>query len=328
MTRWAVTGATGFMGRALLQRCADLNRVKSDSAAVPDVLGLSRRPPTPPLAGVRYASCMDLSGSVDWMPVLRGVDVVVHTAARVHIMSDTAADPLAEFRRVNVEATLNLARQAAAAGVKRLVFVSSIGVNGVDTRPSIPFTERDTCHPHNDYTWSKFEAEQGLQQVAAESGLEVAIIRPPLVYGANAPGNFGDLVRVVRRGLPLPLASVHNQRSLVAMDNVVDLVITCGTHPRAAHETFLVSDGQDLSTPELIRKMAKAAGVQARLFSVPQRVLEAGSRCLGKAGALQRLTGNLQVDISKARRVLSWVPPVSVEEGLRRAMGAGRDGRA
>jgi nucleoside-diphosphate-sugar epimerase len=245
----------------------------------------------------------------------------VHTAARAHVLNDRVTDPLAEFRRVNTVGTLRLAEQAAATGVKRFVFVSSIGVNGVQTSIGKPFSEATQPKPHNAYALSKWEAEQGLMRIADETGLEVVIIRPPLVYGCNAPGNFGSLMRAVQRGWPLPLGAVHNQRSLVALDNLVDFIVTCITHPQAANQTFLVSDGQDLSTTELVRGMAQAAGVPARLLPVPVWALQAGATLLGKGDAVQRLCGNLQVDISKARNLLGWTPPVSVAAGLLLAMG-------
>ena len=239
------------------------------------------------------------------------------------MIKDNVIDPLTVFRTVNTVGTLNLARQAVAAGVKRFLFLSSIGVNGMQTESYQAFSEADQANPHNAYALSKWEAEQGLMRIAAETGLEVVIIRPPLVYGCRAPGNFGSLTRAVQRGLLLPLASVHNQRSLVGLDNLVDFIITCVTHPQAANETFLVSDGQDLSTTELVRGMALAAGVPSRLLPVPVWALQAAATLLGKGDAVQRLCDNLQVDISKARNLLGWVPPVSVTEGLRRAMIGG-----
>jgi nucleoside-diphosphate-sugar epimerase len=205
-------------------------------------------------------------------------------------------------------------------GVRRFVFLSSVGVNGSSTAPGSSFSEVDQPNPHNAYALSKWEAEQGLLRIAAETGMEVVIIRPPLVCGPGAPGNYGSLMRAVQRGWPLPLGAVHNQRSLVALDNLVDFIITCITHPQAANQTFLVSDGQDLSTTELVRGMAQAVGVSARLLPVPVWALQAGATLLGKGDAVHRLCGNLQVDISKARSLLGWLPPVSVEDGLRRAM--------
>lgn len=320
MSNLAVTGATGFVGAALLQRLALQAAAQGGSVAC-SLLGITRHAPAKAVARVRYMPVGDFAGVADWPSVLQGVDVLVHTAARVHVMADKVADPLAEFRRVNVGGTLNLARQAAAAGVRRFVFVSSIGVNGDKTPLGEPFTEVQAPLPHNHYALSKYEAEQGLRLIAAETGMEVVIIRPPLVYGPHAPGNFGSLARAVQRDYPLPLGAVHNQRSLVALGNLVDFIITCTTHPQAANQTFLVSDGQDLSTTELVRGMAQAAGVRARLLPVPVSLLRAAAAVLGKASAADRLCGNLQVDIAKARSLLGWVPPVSVEEGLRRAMG-------
>jgi nucleoside-diphosphate-sugar epimerase len=304
----------------VLKCLAELHRFEDSRIGPAVVSGISRCPPVAPIPGVRHTQLGDLSTSIDWLPVMQGVDVLVHTAARVHVMADTAAVPLEEFRRVNVQGTLHLARQSASAGLKRFVFISSIGVNGQYTCPGRPFTELHAVHPQNAYAISKHEAEQGLRQIAADTGMEVVIIRPPLVYGANAPGNFGTLIRAVQRGLPLPLALVNNQRSLVALGNLVDFIITCATHPKAANQTFLVSDGHDLSTPELIRKMANAAGVPSRLWPVPVWALQAGAHLLGKGGAVQRTCGNLEVDITKARVLLGWVPPVSLQEGLRRAM--------
>ena len=310
-----VIGATGFVGSALVARLArdgiDTRAcVRRESVTLPD--------------GVQTVRAGDMTGDADWRQVLKGASVVVHAAARVHVMNDTAADPLIEFRRVNVQGTLNLARQAATTGVRRFVFISTVKVNGESTMPGQVFAEADAANPQDAYGLSKHEAEQGLLQLAADTGMEVVIIRPPLVYGPGVKANFAALLRAVQRGWPLPLGAVHNQRSLVALDNLVDFVVTCITHPQAANQTFLVSDGQDLSTTELIRGMAKAAGVSARLLPVPVWALQAGAKLLGKGEAVQRLCGNLQVNISKARELLGWVPPVSVEEGLRRAMGCGR----
>jgi len=258
--------------------------------------------------------------SADWGKVLFGITTVVHLAARVHVMHDTEADPLMAFRVVNVEGTLNLTRQAAAAGVKRFVFISSVKVNGELTQSGRAFTEADSPDPQDAYGLSKHEAEQGLRQLAVDTGMEVVIIRPPLVYGPGVKANFAALMRAVQRGWPLPLGAVPNQRSLVALSNLVDFIVTCIAHPQAANQTFLVSDGQDLSTTELVRGMARAAGVPARLLPVPVWALQAGATLLGKGDAVQRLCGNLQVDISKARQLLGWVPPISIDEGLRRVV--------
>ena len=320
--RFLVTGATGFVGRALVAQLVALGHT--------EVLALTRQAPANPVAGAKYHTGGDLSSQTQWQPVLAGVHAIVHAAARAHVMDDTAADPLTEFRRVNVQGTLHLARLAAAAGVRRFVFISSIKVNGEATHAPHPrplprgerekFSEDDLPAPLDPYGVSKMEAEQGLRQIATETGMEVVIIRPPLVYGPGVKANFAALMRAVQRGWPLPLGALHNQRSLVALDNLVDFIVTCITHPQAANQTFLVSDGQDLSTTELVRGMAQAAGVPARLLPVPVWALQAGASLLGKGDAVQRLCGNLQVDISKARSLLGWVPPVSLEEGLRRAM--------
>jgi nucleoside-diphosphate-sugar epimerase len=264
-----------------------------------------------------------IDGQTTWANALAGVDVVFHAAARVHVMADSSADHLAEFRLVNVAGTLNLARQALASGVRRFVFVSSVKVNGEETLPGQAFTESDVPAPLDPYGQSKHEAELGLRQLAADTGMEVVIVRPPLVYGPGVKANFASLMRAVQRGWPLPLGAVHNQRSLVALDNLVDLIVTCLHHPAAANQTFLASDGQDLSTAELVRGMARAAGVPARLWPVPVWALRGAASALGKGAAVQRLCGNLQVDISKARNLLGWVPPLGVDEGLRRAMRTG-----
>ena len=305
----AISGATGFIGGALYKALGSreqpvraLLRLKKNS--FPDCVAVG-----------------EIGPKTDWTEALYGgLYCCIHCAGRAHVLKDSATDALAAFRAVNSDGTLNLARQAVRAGVKRFVFISTIGVNGSQTATGKPFSETDKPNPHNDYALSKWEAEQGLMRIADETGLEVVIIRPPLVYGCNAPGNFGSLMRAVQRGWPLPLGAVHNQRSLVALDNLVDFIVTCITHPQAANQTFLVSDGQDLSTTELIRGMAQAAGVPARLLPVPVWALLAGAKLLGKGGAVQRLCGNLQVDISKARQLLGWVAPVSVEEGLRRTV--------
>ena len=309
-----VTGATGFVGYALVQRLT----VNRDSGGV--VVAVSRIDRSWP-ERVRPIQVSNLQPATQWGAVLQRVKTVVHLAARVHVMQDTATNPLAAFRTVNVDGTLNLARQAAASGVKRFVFISSVKVNGESTEPGHAFTEDDAPNPQDAYGQSKHEAEQGLRQLSADTGMEVVIIRPPLVYGPGVKANFAALMRAVQRGWPLPLGAVYNQRSLVALDNLVDLIVTCITHPQAANQTFLVSDGEDLSTPDLIRRMARAMNRPARLLPVPVWALKAGALLLGKGDAVQRLCGNLQVDISKSRTLLGWNPPVSVDEGLRRAVG-------
>lgn len=303
-----VTGASGFVGSTLIRRLKGTGRFAVRAAA--------RRVLSTLPAGVEPALVGDLGPDTDWREALAGVDAVVHLSGRVHVLRDSMAEPLAEYRRANVAGTVTLARQMAAAGSKRLVFVSSVKVHGEVG----VFRESDRPAPLDSYAVSKYEAELGLSEVAAETGVEVVIVRPPLVYGPGVGANFRALMRVIARGLPLPFGSVHNRRSLVALDNLVDFIVTCVEHPAAANETFLVSDGEDLSTPDLIRRMARAMGRPARLIPVPESLLWVAANILGKRDVAQRLLGSLQVDISKAQQKLGWAPPVSVEEGLRQAV--------
>ena len=261
-----------------------------------------------------------LSSYTDWTVALKDVEQVVHLAARVHVMNDKSSDPLAEFRRVNVEGTAALARQAAVAGVRRFVFLSSVKVNGELTEAGLPFTADDVPAPEDPYGVSKHEAEQLLRQITVETDMEVVIIRPPLVYGPGVKANFESMMRWLVRGVPLPLAAVNeNRRSLVALDNLVDLIVTCLNHPAAANQTFLVSDGEDLSTAQLLKRMGAAMGQPARLFYLPLTLLKLGASVLNRQGIYQRLCGSLQLDIAKTRQLLGWTPLVSVDEGLRRA---------
>lgn len=310
--RILVTGASGFVGRALV---AHLLAIKAG-----EVIAMTRTCPTDQVRGARYAPVGNLVVQTQWQPVLEGVDTLVHAAARVHVLNDDAANSAAEFELVNVAVTLDLARQAIAAGVRRFVFLSSIGVNGVGTQEGKPFTEADQPSPHNPYAQSKLKAELGLRQIAAETGLEVVIIRPPLVYGPGVRANFAALMRAVQRGWPLPLGSVHNLRSMVSMDNLVSFIEVCIDHPRAANQTFLVSDGQDISSADLVRGLARASGVVAHLIPVPVPILQFAGKVLGKSDVIQRVCGSLRVDISKAYHYLNWVPPVSMDEGLRRVV--------
>jgi len=247
---------------------------------------------------------------------LKNQDVVVHCAARVHVMNETAADPLVEFRKVNVMGTLNLAIAAAKNGVKRFIFISSIKVNGESTLPGHPFTADDVPAPCDPYGISKMEAEQGLRRLSEETGMEVVIIRPVLIYGPGVKSNFRSMMAWLVRGVPLPLGSIRNKRSLVSLENLVDLIATCINHPHAANQTFLVSDGEDVSTPELLTRMAQALDKSARLIPVPSSVLFYGAALVGRSAVAHRLCGSLQVDIGKTCSLLQWKPPYGVDEAL------------
>jgi nucleoside-diphosphate-sugar epimerase len=305
-----VTGANGFVGHSLLLQLEGINFWH--------VRGAVRCGKGDLLHNKDVVEIGDLGPDTIWEEGLHNVDVVVHTAARAHVMTDTRNDAMAEYRRVNVEATASLAQQAASQGVRRFIFVSSIGVNG--NTNTVPFQAKDEPDPADFYSISKYEAEKELRKIAQQTGLEVVIIRPPLIYGANAPGNFGKLVKWVRKGVPLPLGGVRNRRSLVGLDNLLDLIVTCIDHPNATDEVFLVSDGEDISTSELLLRVGRAMGRPARLLPVPVWFLKAGAAILGRRDLARRLLGSLQVDISRTCDVLDWTPPITVDEGLRRAV--------
>lgn len=302
-----VTGASGFVGKSLYAELQELKR---------SVVGVIRFKANK-TNNINLIGMKSINGDTSWFAALSDVSIIVHLAARVHIMDDKALNPLLEFRKVNVEGTLNLARQAAAAGVKRFIFVSSIKVNGEYTEIGKPFTEVETPSPKDAYGISKLEAERGLMLIAQQTGMEVVIIRPPLVYGLGVKANFASMMQMVKRCIPLPLGAIHNKRSFVYIENLVSLIVKCIDHPAAADQVFLVSDGRDLSTTELLRGCAKALGVKSRLLPIPQKLIEAFAVLMGKKDVAQRLCGNLQVDITKARTLLDWAPPVTVEEGLR-----------
>lgn len=305
-----VTGANGFVGSALLLRLS-LDAQHQIKAALRR--GVSNIP-----EGVTPVQIGDLGPETDWQLAVSGVDTTIHVAAHVHVMRASIADMQAEFRRVNVEGTLNLACQAAAAGVRRFIFISSVKVNGESTLLGRPYIADDAPAPVDPYGVSKRKAEDGLRKLAAETGMEVVIIRPPLVYGPGVKANFRNMMSWLCRGIPLPLGAIHNRRSLVALDNLVNFICTCLDHPAAANQTFLVSDGEDLSTTDLLRRMAHALHVPAHLVPVPQGLLEWGAKMLGREDLSRRLCASLQVDVSKARTLLGWQPPVTVEIALRR----------
>lgn len=305
-TKVAVSGANGFVGRAVLNRLILVNR---------PVIAFVRDRGAEQLGEVNV-TVVSTADPMSWPSALRQCSVFVHCAGRAHILKGPGRSALNEFRDVNVDLTLALARSAAAAGVKRFVFVSSIGVNGMMSGPE-PFTPDGAVKPQTPYAISKFEAEQGLQVVSEETGMEIVVVRPPLVYGADAPGNFGVLMAMLRRGWPLPLGAItRNRRSYVALPNLVDLLLTVCDHPAAANQVFLVSDGEDLSTTDLLRRLAAAIGRPAHLYPVPIALLRLGAIILGRQDLAQRLLADLRVDISKTRRLLGWVPLVNVEEGL------------
>jgi len=321
-----ITGANGFIGQALCKRMlADGYQVR---VAVRSAAQMTALP-----SGVVGAMIGDIGPETDRSDALDGIEGIVHLAARVHVMCESVADPLAAFREVNVEGTKCLAIAAANAGVKRFVYISSVKVNGERTGNKSSgqwsgvrgqggelkevFSEWDVPEPQDPYAVSKWEAEQGLMAIAKETGLEVVIIRPPLVYGPGVKANFLRLIKLVKRGIPLPFGCVKNRRSLIYIENLVDAILTCMTNPNAAGKTYLVSDGQDVSTPELIQMMAGASGRRALMLPVPVWMMRMAGRIIGRSDEFERLFGSLTVDISKIRRELNWYPPFTMEEGIR-----------
>jgi len=306
-----VTGANGFLGSALVRYLGAVSRE-------PLVAAVRRGGHVWP-AKVEERLVADLDGSTDWSELLKDITTVVHCAARVHVMKDDALDPLVEFRRVNLDGSLNLARQAAASGVARFIFISSIKVNGEWTEVSQKLTAYDEPNPQDDYGLSKYEAELGLKEICSDTGMEFVILRPPLVYGSGVKGNFATMVNVVKRGIPLPFSSCNNLRSLVSVGNLVDLIHVCITHRSAANQTYLVSDGDDVSTADLLSMISSTLGKPRRLFPVPLRFLKLGAVVLGRQDLAQRLLCNMQVDISNTQEMLDWTPPISVADGIKNA---------
>lgn len=305
MTTLLVTGASGFLGSALCREAIRREYVMRAAVRAEQVGD----------ADWGFVSVGSIDDHTDWQHALQSVQVVLHLAARVHVLNDVSANPLAEFRQVNVKATENLARQAARAGVKRMVYVSSIKVNGEGTE-ELPYTESDAADPQDPYGISKWEAEQALHRIALETGLEVVIVRPPLVYGPGVKGNFISLLKAIDKGLPLPLAGARNARSLVYVGNLVDALIVCATHAQAAGQTYLISDGKAVSTAELVREIACALERPDRSFYFPPAILHALAGLLGKTAQVDRLFGSLRVDSSKLSQQLDWTPPYTLQQGL------------
>jgi nucleoside-diphosphate-sugar epimerase len=307
--RLLVTGANGFVGKGLVTYIAEkglevqqcMRKNNGDAGVGSESLFLHG----------------NLEDKIDWSDALENIDAVVHTAARVHVMNENSSDPLTQYRLINVKATIDLAKQALKAGVKRFIYISSIKVSGEQSEYGKPLEASEVPHPIGDYAVSKYEAEMALQELASETGLEVVIIRPPLVYGPGVKANFYNLAKVIRLGLPLPLASFNNNsRSMVYLDNLTDFTLLCAVSPSAANQIFMVSDGNDVSTADLIRYMASAMSKTVRLIPVPVALIEKLAVICGKQNFIQRLSGSLQVDIQKNYDVLGWRPKVTLEDGL------------
>lgn len=307
-----ITGANGFVGKALLDRLTTNPEYEA--------IGTVRTTCTLETSGVKLIQTGNLTAETNWEPHLKGINVIVHTAARVHVMDKRSNDSLDEFRDTNVFSTLNLARQAVEASVKRLIFISSIKVNGESTALGKPFTADDTPAPFDPYAISKFEAEEGLRALAVETGMEIVIIRPTLIYGPGVKANFLKMLRWINRGIPLPFGSIHNKRSLVSLDNLIDLIVVCLSHPSATNQIFLAGDGRDLSTTELIRQIGFALSKQTKLIPIPQSIIEFSGALMGRKDLVYRLCKSLQVDISKNKALLDWAPPATVQYALKKTV--------
>jgi len=309
-----ITGATGFVGGAIAGQLSQQENTHVSVAV--------RKKTTKFPQHLQQIVIGDLLVTTDYSKAVSNIDVVIHTAARVHVMNETVTDSLTEYRKVNVEGTLELARQAAKAGVKRFIFISSIKVNGEMTLIEQPFKPDDKFIPTDSYGLSKFEAEQGLLTLAKETGMEVVIIRPPLVYGPGVRANFSSMMKWLNRQIPLPLGSIHNKRSLVALGNLVNFIIHCIEHPKAANEVFLVSDNEDVSTTELLQKVAAAFGKRSILLPIPVGAMRFLAKLVGKEDVAERLFSSLQVDSSKARDLLDWKPVITMDEQLKKTADA------
>jgi nucleoside-diphosphate-sugar epimerase len=309
MKKLLLTGATGFVGKALLTEL-----LQNDFEVIVSI----RNTPISSSVKVKTIKTGNLLATTDWSPALQNIDIVIHSAARVHVMQDSSSNPLAEFRKTNVDGTLNLARQAEKSGASRFIFISSIKANGNSSSSLSMLKQDDVAPPTDPYGLSKYEAEQGLLELAKNSKMEVVIIRPPLVYGPNVKGNFLSLLKYIKKGLPLPLGSIKNKRSLVALDNLVNFIRHCTTHPKAANEIFFISDGEDVSTTELLMKIAKAFNKKLFLIPIPPIALSFIAKLFGKDAMAIRLLESLQVDNSKAIELINWRPVISMDSQLKK----------
>ena len=305
-----ITGADGFIGRNL---CVALSKYYQS------ICGVARtKLPSSSYENIIYVPVGDINLNLDWKNLLLGYDCVIHCAGRAHIIKDNKNNSLEAYRLTNVEGTKKIVEQCVAAGVKRLIFLSSIGVLGIDTNNRNPFSNIDEPNPIENYSISKFEAEQALLKISNNTGLETVIIRLPLVYGPSVPGNFLRLIKLVNSGIPLPFGGLKNKRSFIGIDNLINFFVCCLEHPNAAGKTFLVSDGEDLSTSDLLKYIASAMGSSLQLVSVPTPLLKFFGSVIGKQNEVSRLLGSLQVDINYTKKILNWTPPFSVRDCLKR----------
>jgi nucleoside-diphosphate-sugar epimerase len=312
MTKILITGATGFVGKALFENLKSRKKYLAHLTTRTNEEKL--------LDGGKVFNIGEIDSNTNWKDALDGVSCIVHCAARAHMTEKKQTDLLDAYRRINVDGTRNLAKQAAGIGIKRFIFLSSVKVNGEETIASKSFKYDDISQPEDAYGITKWEAEQALLEISKQTGLEVVIIRPPLVYGEGVKGNFLRLLDIVYKQIPLPFAKINNLRSFIALDNLIDLIICCIEHPKAAGKTFLVSDGQDLSTTDLIRKLSKFMNKSPRLFQVPQLIIQLIGRLVGKSSEIKRLFGSLRVDNSYTREILEWSPVLSLDESLEKTV--------
>ena len=307
MSNLLITGANGFIGRAVISKLALETNHFIRASVRKKIIQFPKQ--------IEVVENMEASSNTNWADALRDIDVVIHLFARVHVMHDKVADPLLEFRNINVNATIALAKKAAKQGIKRFVFLSSVKVNGESTFNK-PFSEFDLPHPQDAYAISKWEAEEALKKISKDTGMELVIIRSPLVYGPNVKANFLKMIQYVKRGIPLPLGAIQNKRSLIGIDNLVDFIVTTISHPKAANQTFLISDDEDISTTDLLRRIGKHIGKPARLIPLHPRILSFLFNILGRQDFGDRLIGSLEVDITKAKKLLAWSPPRTLDECL------------